>query len=226
MTTTTNPVVVRDDLFTHIHKGLRLDLFNLTVAAGRTDWTDPAEVAALEARWRTTRVLLDAHTSHEDEHIFTLLDAYDPMAAEPNREQHRDLDALLDDLDGRFDGLLAAPDATQGLALYRDLARFVAAYLPHLHDEETRVMARIWECCTDDEIAAGRAAFMADTTPGVMAATLECLLPALDRPTRRLLVGGLAAASPDAVGGVVAIAERVLTSMDLADLHAAIASVQ
>ena len=42
-----------------------------------------------------------------------------------------------------------------------------------------------WTDATDDEIAAGRAAFMADTTPEVMAATLECLLPALDRPTRR-----------------------------------------
>lgn len=225
-TTTTSSVVVRDDLFTHIHKALRLALFELTVTAGRTDWTDPDDVAALEARWRPTLLLLRAHTAHEEEHILRLLDGHDPMAAVPTSEQHRDLDDLLDDLATRFDTVSAAPDPVAGLGLYRDLARFVAAYLPHIHDEETRVMAGIWECCSDEEIAAARAAFMADTTPEVMAATLECLLPAIDRSTRRGLATGLAAASPEAVAGVLAIAEQVLTPADNADLRAAVASVE
>ena len=40
----------RDDLFTHIHKALRLALFDVTARAGRTDWgglledTTPAAV--------------------------------------------------------------------------------------------------------------------------------------------------------------------------------------
>jgi hypothetical protein len=35
-----NTTTGRDDLFTSIHKGLRLGLFDITVQTGRTDWTD------------------------------------------------------------------------------------------------------------------------------------------------------------------------------------------
>src|SRR6478609_2492400 len=166
-------ITSRDDLFTHIHKGLRLGLFELSIAVGRTDWADPVQVGEVEARWRPLLELLRAHTAHEDDHILRLLDPYDPVAVEPLADQHRDLDDLLDDLAAQFDAILSTPTATAGLSLYRDVARFIAAYLPHLHDEETRVMSRIWECCTDDEIAAARARFMAATPPEVQATTLQ-----------------------------------------------------
>ena len=64
---------MRDDLFTHIHKGLRLGLFELTISAGATDWTDPSEVAALEAQWRPLLNFLHSHTRHEDDHILRVL---------------------------------------------------------------------------------------------------------------------------------------------------------
>jgi uncharacterized protein YndB with AHSA1/START domain len=189
----------RDDLFTHIHKALRLGLFDITAQAGRTDWSDADEIAELQARWRPLLALLRAHTAHEDDHILRILDRHDAAATEPTADQHHDLDDLLDELADQFDSLSPTATPAAGLALYRDLARFVAAYFPHLHDEETRIMARIWELCSDEEIAATRARFMADTTPEILTATLTWMLPALDRPTRRALVGGLAATAPPPV---------------------------
>lgn len=219
-TAMTADTLVRDDLFTHIHKALRLGLFELTAQAGRTDWADPAEVAALGERWRPLLALLRAHTEHEDRHILRILDGVDPETTEPAGEQHRDLDDLLDDLADRFTAVLAAPDPSAGLDLYRDLARFVASYLPHLHGEETVVMARVWELCGDEEIALTRARFMADTTPDVMATTLEYMLPALDRPTRHALVARLAATAPPPVlQGLLQIGERVLDPAALADVR-------
>ena len=97
---------------------------------------------------RTDRGWIRPPGDHEDRHILRLLDSHDPFATEPTAEQHRDLDDLLDDLARRFEAVLAAPGMAPGLDLYRDLARFVAAYLTHMHDEETRVMGRIWACCT------------------------------------------------------------------------------
>jgi hypothetical protein len=217
MTTTTD----RDDLFTHIHKALRLGLFELTIAVGRTDWDDPAQVTELGRRWRPLLELLRVHTAHEDDHILRLLDAQDPIAAEPVADEHRDLDDLLDDLAERFEAILTAPNATAGLGLYRDVARFVAGYLPHLHNEETRVMDRIWECCTDEQIATARARFMADTSPDVLATTLEYLLPAIDRATRHALVAG---APPEVRPAVLAIAERVLPPADVAPFRADVPS--
>ncbi|HET9078896.1 MAG TPA: hemerythrin domain-containing protein [Trebonia sp.] len=190
-----NTTTERDDLFTIIHKGLRLGLFDVTVQAGRTDWADPAQVTELGERWDGLLTLLRAHGDHEDQHILRLLDPYDPLATESTAEQHRDLDDLLDDLAERFGTVLAAPGMASGLELYRDLARFVAAYLTHMHDEETRVMGRIWACCTDEEIAGARQRFMAGMSPRVQALSLEYTLPALDGPTRTALEARLKAAA-------------------------------
>jgi hypothetical protein len=137
-----NTTTGRDDLFTIIHKGLRLGLFDITVQAGRTDWADPAQVTDLGEHWHGLLTLLRAHGDHEDQHILRLLDPYDPFAAEPTAEQHRDLDDLLDDLDERFEMVLAAPGMASGLDLYRDLARFAAAYLTHPPVRRWRLASR------------------------------------------------------------------------------------
>ena len=190
-----NTTTERDDLFTSIHKGLRLGLFDITVQAGRTDWADPAQMTELGERWHGLLTLLRAHGDHEDQHILRLLDSRDPLATESTAEQHRDLDDLLDDLAERLETVLAAPGMASGLELYRDLARFVAAYLTHMHDEETSVMGRIWACCTDEEIAGARQRFMAGMSPRVQALSLEYTLPALDGPTRMALEARLKAAA-------------------------------
>jgi hypothetical protein len=207
-------------LFTHIHKGLRLGLFELTINVGRTDWTDPAAVVEMGTQWRPLLGLLRAHTEHEEDHIFRLLDAHDPMAVEPANDQHLDLDDLLDCLANQFDVVLAEPDQAAGLCLYRDLTRFVATYLPHLYDEETRVMGRIWECCSDEEIASTRAAFMADMTPAIQRAGLSYMLPAMDQPARRVLAGVLAGAPPAVVEAIMTLADQLLSPADAANLRA------
>jgi hypothetical protein len=213
---------MRDDLFTHIHKALRLALFGTTALAGSTAWTDPDAVAELGARWRPVLALLRAHTAHEDDYILRILDSYDPAATQAAEEHHRDLDDLVDDLAHRFDRLAVAPDPESGLAWYRDLARFVAAYLPHLHDEETRIMRRIWECCTDEEIAATRASFMDHMSPEIGVISLEYMLPAVDPPTRAELISQLAATAPPFVTAVAMdIAQRVLDAADYVALCAA-----
>ena len=186
----------RDDLFTHIHKGLRKGLFDVTVAAGATDWADSAAIAAFNDQWQPMLAILRSHTRHEDEHILRILDPHDPAATVRAAEEHRDLDDLLDDLADRVEHAVAARDRVAGLAVYRDLARFVAAYLPHLHDEETTVMNRIWATCTDEELAATRAAFMAEITPEERAFSMELMVPALDPPSRERLLQMVAAAAP------------------------------
>ena len=214
--------MIRDDLFTHIHKALRKGLFDLTVLTGATDWEDPDQVALLGTRWRQLHALLESHTRHEDDHILRLLDGRDgggPTGL--TEEQHRDLDDLLGHVAQHFDVVLTEPDPAAGLALYRDLARFVAAYLPHLHQEETEVMPAIWQRCSDAEIAGARAAFMAEITPEESALSIELMLPALDRRTRAELVGNLASRAPaPVVEGAMAAAARVLPAEEVARLRA------
>jgi hypothetical protein len=203
----------RDDLFTNIHKAIRAGLFDLTITAGATDWNDPAAVAGFDDTWRRLHALLAAHTHHEDDHILRILDPHDPAATEPASAQHRDLGGWLADIAGWIDAVVADSDRVEGLALYRELALFCSSYLTHIHDEETTVMARIWELCTDNEIAATRAAFMADMDPGVLDTSLRLMLPAIDPEARTDLITGLSAtAPPPVIDGVLTIAGDVLAA--------------
>ncbi|MET8053092.1 hemerythrin domain-containing protein [Streptosporangium sp. NPDC005286] len=215
----------RDDLFTHIHKALRRGLFEVTMLAGATDWADDDDIEQLAARWQPLLALLRSHTEHEDRHILRVLDPYEHQTTDAIAEQHTDLEELEQHLAESFDALVVKPDPVAGLAFYRDLARFTAAYLPHLQEEETVVMPRIWARCTDEEIAAARAAFMAETTPEIQTISLELMLPSLDRPTRTGLVRRMAAtAPPEVVKGVLAIGDRVLGAADSAALHALVST--
>lgn len=185
----------RDDLFTHIHKALRKGLFDVTVRAGATDWDDPVDVAALRAQWRPLRTLLDGHTAHEDTHVFRVLDGHDTTVLDAVEADHERLDAALAALDVAMERAVTVPDPVTGLEAYRRLALFVAAYLPHIHAEETTVMASIWAQCTDEEIAVARAGLMAEISPQDRALSLELMLGAVDPATRRALEGAVAAAA-------------------------------
>lgn len=212
----------RDDLFTHIHKALRKGLFDLAVHAGATDWTDPDDVRSLAARWQPIVALLASHARHEDTHILRVLDGDETDPTAIATEEHRRLDQQLRELDSGFADATARPSPEAGLALYRDLVQFIAAYLPHLHHEEAVIMPRIWQRCSDDEIAATRAAFMAEVTPDEAALSMELMLPALDRTTRATLIAKVAATAPPAVvERTLAIAERVLPAGDAEALRAA-----
>jgi hypothetical protein len=178
----------RDDLFTSIHKALRKGLFDITVRAGATDWTDPADVAEFRAQWLPLLDLLRSHSRHEDTHFMPLVNGRGPAVTAAIGEQHDDLDDLLEELAGRIEAACAARAPDTGLEVYRDLARYVAGYLTHLHYEETVVMPAIWAACTDEQIAAARAALMADIGPDEGAYTMQLLLPALDPGTRAQLV--------------------------------------
>ncbi|WP_238010660.1 hemerythrin domain-containing protein [Dactylosporangium sp. AC04546] len=221
MTSLSTAHTARVDLFTGIHKAIRAGLFDLTVRAGATDWSDPAERAELGACWDAMAELLQSHTEHEDHHIFRLLDGHEAALALPE-DDHRDLDDLLADLQDRFATLRAGADPAGGLAWYRDLARYVGTMLHHLHEEETAIMAAIWQVRTDEELVACRAEFLAATPASVTRTSIRWMLPALDRPARLGWLTGLAAAPAPVRESVADLAEQVLTGDDAAQARAAL----
>lgn len=213
--------VSRLDLFTGIHKALRAGLFDLTVRAGATDWSDLAEVAELGTHWDAMVELLHSHTEHEDKYIFRLLDGQE-AALELPEDDHRDLDDLLSDLEERFGALRADADPAGGLAWYRDLARYVGTTLHHLHEEETDIMPAIWQVRSDEELLACRERFLANTSASVTQTTIRWLLPALERPARLGWLTGLGAA-PAAIRGAVAdVAQQVLSPEDATQARSAL----
>jgi hypothetical protein len=192
MSTTTS----RDDLFTVIHKALRAGLFAAALDAGRIDWQDPVQVGAYQRDWRRLVLLVQSHAKHEDEYIWPLLESKRPGAVAELGVAHEVVDADIEYVDAELAAVLKAPDAAGGLTFYRALNRFVAHALDHFAAEEPAVMEMLWALCTDEELAACRAAFMATISPEERAATLELMLESSNTEELRTVLEGVRAGMP------------------------------
>lgn len=201
----------RDDLLTGIHKALRLGLLRGTVQLGATDWANRADCEAAAAEWRHLCDLLRSHSGHEERHILPLLESKRPHALADIHADHEELDASLDQLDDAIASAADSGDTRAGQQAYALAARFTGRYVEHLTQEDRTVMPGIWAACSDEEIAACRAAFMAEIAPDEAAYTQELMLPALSTTERvAVLRGARRHLPPPAYHQLLALAERVL----------------
>lgn len=217
---------IRDDLLTGIHKALRLGLLRGTVQLGATDWANRADREAAAAEWRHLCDLLRSHSSHEERHILPLLESKRPSALAGIHADHEELDESLDQLDDAIADASASGDTRAGQQAYALAARFTGRYLEHLNEEDRTVMPSIWAACSDEEIAACRAAFMAEIPPGEAAYTQELMLPALSTAERvAVLRGARQHLPPPVYHQLLTLAERILGperwQRTSAELHAA-----
>lgn len=207
----------RDDFFHLIHKALRAELFAVAAQAAAVDWTDSQASAALAGRWHTLEGLLHQHSDHEDRHFFALAETKAPGATRILTEQH---DLLGQAVDG-VSLALAAAERGQSAGVHLRIAGFVGAYLPHLEVEERMVMPLLWATCSDAELAATRAGFMADVPPELAALSMRLMLPAIAPSERAHLIRLIRATAPPAVAdGTLALASDVLAP----DVHARLMS--
>ena len=201
----------RDDLLTGIHKALRLGLLRVTVQLGAADWADRDDREAAGAEWQRLSGLLRSHASHEDRHIFALLEAKRPGTLAALHADHEELDPLQDQLDHAVQEAARGTGAGAGPRAYAQAAAFTGRYLAHLDAEDRTVMPGIWETCSDDEIAACRAAFMAEIGQEEAAYTQGLVLPALSTPERVALLAGVRQhLPPQAYARLLALAEETL----------------
>jgi len=204
--------VVRDDLLVLIHKALRYGLFRVAIEAGATDWTDAGSVEELRDRWEIVERLIRSHAGHEDHHIFALLESKEPGATQQLGIGHTEVEQELDEVSAMMLSAVEAKDPAAGLEAYRALTHFVGTAMAHFSAEEPAVMERIWRTCTDEDIAACRAAFMAEITPEDAVATYELMFPAVSPGELAMVLGAVRAGAPEAVfGSLVGVAERTLS---------------
>lgn len=204
--------VVRDDLLVLIHKALRYGLFGVAMEAGATDWTDAESVEGLHERWLTIERLIRSHAEHEDRHIFALLEAKEPGATQELGIGHDEVERELDQVSAKMLSATEARDPAAGLVAYRALTHLVGTAMAHFAAEEPAVMERLWRTCSDEEIAACRAAFMAEISPEEGAATYELMFPAVAPGELMRILGAVRAGAPEPVfRSLTAVAERTLS---------------
>jgi iron-sulfur cluster repair protein YtfE (RIC family) len=203
--------VNRLDPYTAVHKMQRSRLFGLTVAAGKTDPSDATAQAHLAAAINALADELTAHAGHEDRLIHPLLRRHAPDLAQALDTAHRDLDVRLRLLrDTAQAGATVEPNA-----LYRALASFTAAYLDHLSIEETQVLPRLWQTCTDDELQHILVAFREGRSDTENLTSVLAQLPTLNPPEiARMVELGLSAVP------VAEVIELLATVLDPGQLGA------
>lgn len=185
----------RYDIYRNVHKGLRRELSLLVADAGAVDVECPAEVAALAARFRDLRALLEAHHIHEDDFIGPHLRRLAPELATEMEAAHGELDRRLYVLASSANRLLTAVDLH---AFYIDLASFASRYTSHMEQEERVYNGVLQAAFTDAELTALDGAIVASIEPRILASFLVRMMPALSPAERAALLGEMRASAPPA----------------------------
>jgi hypothetical protein len=195
----------RLDLYSGIHKALRVLMSDTLARVGRLDTDDMAEVADTLGR---VDALLDAcrgHLAKENTYVHTAIEARRPGASQRIAGEHLDhLDSIAA-LEAETAALRALPNAPAALRLYRHLALFVAENLEHMHVEETQHNALLWDAYSDAELAEIHDRIVASIEPAEMAALLPLMVGAISPTERAAMLGAMQQQMPpEAMRGVLA----------------------
>jgi len=202
------------DIYRDIHKGIRHELFGVTLAAGQVDPADDAGVAAVAARWGELVGLLVAHAQHEEDFVQPVIAQFAPTYAEEIVEQHARLEAQMAQLELLADRATESCTAQRRLfthRVYLGLASFTAAYLQHQEFEEFEVMVMLSQHVSAEELRALDDAIVASISPEMMAQSLSIMLPAMNIEDQSEMFAAVrASAPPEVFAGLMGLAGSVL----------------
>lgn len=208
------------DLYRHIHKGIRAELFAVTSAAGRLDPEDACGRADLAAHVRSIASLLETHAEHEDHAIQPAVEQLLPAFAEQVEADHVALEARMAAIVALTSEAVEADAADlRGMTClaYLDLASFTSDYLAHQDLEERDLMPALEQAIGFEAVLGIHEAIVQSIPPDEMARSLALMLPAMNVDDRSELLGGMKAGAPAEVFAQIwGLAGSVLEPADLA----------
>jgi hypothetical protein len=212
------------DLYRDIHKGIRAELFDVTLAAGRVDPACRADRAAVAAHVLSVAEVLEMHAHHEDLHVEPALLEFAPSLADQISTDHHVLEARFNFVTELAGTTVDAAVADQGRLmhlLYLELSGFTSAYLAHQSVEERVVMPAIQQAIGPEGALGIHMAVVSSIPPDVMARSLAFMLPAMNIDNRTELLSGMKrSAPPEAFNAVMGLASSVLDPSDFSALAA------
>ncbi len=139
--------------------------------------------------------LLHSHSGHEEEDIFSALQARDPDIVTPMLTAHQKLNKRIFDVAKTCDELAGSSDPARrievGDRLCLEANDLFAFYLAHLNNEEATVVPVLWENFTDEQLRAMRAAFYASVPLSRFEEWMRWTLPALNMNELLVLFSGM-----------------------------------
>jgi hypothetical protein len=216
--------LIGHDLYREIHKAIRVNLFDLTAAAGRTDPADRNARVLLATQVRDLVDFLVFHAEHED----TVLDGptaeVAPDLARSIAQDHVALEHLMDRLRALANVVFdqERTDARAALhELYLDLASFTSRYLAHQEVEERVVMPALFAHFGMEGVLELHGRILSGIAPDQMTWSLAKMLPAMNVDERVELMAGMRAQAPaEAFAAMMGLAGDVLAADQFAALSA------
>ncbi len=196
----------RVDLYVGIHKAMRSLMADLLVAVGKMDPADDSEV-----EWTGSRVLQFAdfctsHLTHENDFVHTALEARLPGASAriaAEHVEHEQAIAALKAAAGRLQKSQGSQREQDALALYRQLALFIADNFEHMQAEEIEHNQALWAHYTDEELMALHGRLLATIPPEETMFVMRWMVPAMTPAERLQLLQGMQAHAPAAAFAAV-----------------------
>jgi hypothetical protein len=218
----TSFVLVTEDLYRDIHKGIRAELFALVSEAGSLDPSIRRSRVELAHHIGTTVELLVTHAEHEDTHVQPAMEIHLPDLAEQIATDHLVIEARMEQLVEMGATAVDAPADAQAERvhrLYLELASFTGSYLEHQDVEERVVMPALHAAIGAESTMAIHQAIVGSIPPDKMAQSLAIMLPAMNVDERAAMLGGIQAGAPAPVfEGIFGLAGSVLSPADHAAL--------
>jgi len=211
--------IERHNLYGGIHKGIRAALGELMVRAGRTDYTDGAERAALARAVDETFALLRSHAEHEDRIVEPLVRAAAPGVASALDAAHADQEGRLDALGAQLAAVSGDRAAALGHAFTVALSRLCGDLLVHMADEEELAMPALQAALDDAALLQVHETIVANLSAEEKARAMAVVLPAASRTERAEMLAGMRSQAPaPAFAAVLELARGVLSPADMGDL--------
>jgi hypothetical protein len=202
------------------HKGLRNALCQLTMLAGKTDYTNPDSTAKLQAMGKEVFHLLKDHTRTENKFILAPLEAKAKGSTSEFADDHHEVDELETEL---YDELMAFnghQSEEDGHQFYLDLCDFQSFYLMHIDGEDTELEPLMQEHFSDEELMGHQIEIMKEMSFETLLLWFKYIVPARRPAENAQVLSGFKASAPAEVyEQVMALIETQISSEELAEIN-------
>lgn len=195
---------MRYPIYNAIHKAQRQHLFELSIKIGRSNFSDPTQLAKIKDDLKKMIAHLRKHTHSEETFIHPLF-AKIGHTGHMLETQHHDLEKLLDDLK-------TIVSSNDGATLYTHFNHFLVAYLQHIDAEEIAQAEILWEYYSDEELIEAMKGFHQSLSPQEVMENMAFMLPCLNAAEVTHFLGGMKNKAPAPMfKSICEIAERAFS---------------
>ena len=210
------------------HKGLRNALSQLSLLAGRTNFSDQQEVERLYNLGLDVFKILTIHAADENAVTLAELEARFPGSTQHDTDDHEEIHVAQNILEQLLLKIKTDADAgndvtEDGNEFYLAFSEFHGKYLQHTAEEERITQLLLWKHFTDEELAAHRSKIMALNPPETLLTWFRFVIPAQSHNESVGLLSGFKKMAPAPFFNQgMEVIKKVLTISEFEDLKRAL----